>query len=83
MGSSLYFVNQISLRQSITSVRLLGRVTAARRFVLFGAATVGAFIGGGLGEAIGLRATLLVGAAALAVELALLVFSPIRKAQIQ
>ena len=83
VGSSLYFVNQISLRQSITSVRLMGRVTAARRFVLFGAATVGAFIGGGLGEAIGLRATLLVGAAALAVELALLVFSPIRKAQIQ
>lgn len=82
LGSTLYFVNQISLRQAITSVRLLGRVTAARRFVLFGAATLGAFIGGGLGETIGLRATLFVGAAALTVELALILFSPIRRAQV-
>ena len=83
LGSTLYFVNQISLRQAITSVRLLGRVTAARRFVLFGAATGGALIGGVLGEAIGLRATLLAGAAALATELALLYFSRVRGAKIE
>lgn len=82
LGSTLYFVNQISLRQAITSVRLLGRVTAARRFVLFGVATVGAFLGGALGEALGLRATLLVGSAALFVELALLLFSTVREARI-
>ena len=81
-GSSLYFVNQISLRQAITSVRLLGRVTAARRFVLFGVATLGAFIGGALGETIGLRATLLVGAAALTLELTLIQLSPIRRAKL-
>jgi len=83
LGSTLYFVNQVSLRQAITSVRLLGRVTAARRFVLFGAATGGALIGGALGEAIGLRATLLVGAAALTLELALLYFSRVRRAKIE
>ncbi len=83
LGSTLYFVNQISLRQAITSVRLLGRVTAARRFVLFGVATGGALIGGALGEAIGLRATLLVGAAALTLELALLYFSRVRRAKIE
>lgn len=83
LGSTLYFVNQISLRQAITSVRLLGRVTAARRFVLFGVATGGALIGGALGEAIGLRATLLVGAAALTLELALLYFSSVRRAKIE
>ena len=83
LGSTLYFVNQISLRQAVTAVRLLGRVTAARRFVLFGAATVGAFVGGGLGEVIGLRATLFVGALALTVELALIVFSPIRRARVE
>ena len=82
LGSTLYFVNQLSLRQAITSVQLLGRVTAARRFVLFGVATVGAFIGGALGESIGLRATLLVGSAALALELVLLLFSTIRQARI-
>ncbi|MXX25938.1 MAG: MFS transporter [Caldilineaceae bacterium SB0668_bin_21] len=83
LGSTLYFVNQLSLRQAITSVRLLGRVTAARRFVLFGVATVGAFIGGALGESIGLRATLLVGSAALAMELVLLLLPTIRRARIE
>ena len=83
LGSTIYFVNQISLRQTITSIRLLGRVTAARRFVLFGVATIGAFIGGLLGETIGLRATLLVGSAALAVELALLLASTVRQARIE
>ncbi len=83
LGSTLYFVNQLSLRQAITSVRLLGRVTAARRFVLFGVATVGAFVGGALGESIGLRATLLVGTAALAMELVLLLLPTIRQARIE
>ena len=83
LGSTLYFVNQLSLRQAITSVRLLGRVTAARRFVLFGVATVGAFVGGALGESIGLRATLLVGSAALAMELVLLLLPTIRQARIE
>lgn len=83
LGSMLYFVNQISLRQVITSVRLLGRVTAARRFVLFGVATGAAFIGGRLGETIGLRPTLFVGVLALVVELVLIVFSPIRQAQVE
>ncbi len=83
LGSTLYFVNQLSLRQAITSVRLLGRVTAARRFVLFGVATVGAFIGGALGESIGLRGTLLVGSAALALELVLLLLPTIRQARIE
>ncbi len=81
-GSAIYFVNQVSLRQAITSVRLLGRVTAARRFLLFGVATVGAFIGGALGETIGLRATLLTASAALLVELALLYLSRVRRAHI-
>ncbi len=82
LGSAFYFINQISLRQVITPVRLLGRATAARRFALFSVATVGAFIGGSLGEAIGLRATLFVGALALALELTLIVFSPIRRARV-
>ena len=82
LGSTLYFVNQLSLRQTITEVRLLGRVTAARRFALFAVATLGAFIGGALGETIGLRATLLVGAAALTFELLLIIFSPVRRASL-
>jgi hypothetical protein len=49
----------MSLRQHLTPVRLLGRVTAARRFLLFGAAPLGSALGGVLGGAVGLRVTLL------------------------
>ncbi|MBV7334396.1 MFS transporter [Chloroflexi bacterium TSY] len=81
-GMSIYFVNQVSLRQVITSVALLGRVTAARRFVLFGMAVFGAALGGFLGEVVGLRLTLLIGTAALTGELLLIILSPIRHAHV-
>jgi MFS family permease len=82
LGMSIYFVNQLSLRQVITSVHLLGRVTAARRFVLFAVAALGALLGGFLGGTIGLQATLLAGVAALAGELLLILISPLRHAQV-
>jgi Major Facilitator Superfamily len=82
MGGIFYFVNQISLRQVITSHELMGRVTAARRFILFGVAAVGAAFGGLLGESIGLRATLLVSVLALVGELVLIYFSPLRQARV-
>jgi predicted MFS family arabinose efflux permease len=59
-------------------VRLLGRVTAARRFLLFGAAPLGSALGAVLGDAVGLRATLLVGAIGVLGALVLLCFSPVR-----
>lgn len=80
IGSSFYFVNQVSLRQALTALHLLGRVTAARRFILFGMAVLGAALGGLLGEWIGLRATLLVSVIALLGELLLIYISPIRQA---
>ncbi|MEZ4714188.1 MAG: MFS transporter [Caldilineaceae bacterium] len=82
LGISIYFINQLSLRQVITSVRLLGRVTAARRFVLFGVAVLGAALGGYLGETVGLRATMLAGILALCAELLLIVNSSVRQAQV-
>ena len=82
IGGIFYFVNQISLRQAITSQELMGRVTAARRFILFGVAVLGAALGGLLGESIGLRATLFVSVLALAGELVLIYYSPIRKVQL-
>jgi predicted MFS family arabinose efflux permease len=68
----------MSLRQTLTPVGLFGRVTAARRFVMYSAQIVGAALGGFLGGAIGLRPTLIIGAAGLAVSFLLVLCSPVR-----
>jgi MFS family permease len=62
-------VHVVSLRQASTPDHLLGRMNASYRFVTYGAIPVGALLGGFLGEAIGLRATLLVSALGLLVAL--------------
>jgi MFS family permease len=76
IGATIWSINQMSLRQQITPVNLFARATAARRFLLFGLSTVGAALGGFGGETIGLRATLLVGAAGYVVSYLVLLVSP-------
>jgi MFS family permease len=61
-GSGLYSVTTNSLRQVVTPDRLLGRMNASFTFLSRGIAPLGALAGGALGEAIGLRPTLIVGA---------------------
>jgi MFS family permease len=61
-GVSLFNVNQLSLRQQITPIALLGRMNATIRFLIWGTIPLGAFCGGVLGERIGLRPTLLIAA---------------------
>ena len=63
LATTLYSINQISLRQLITPDALLGRVNATRRVFVFGVIPIGALAAGALGEAIGLRPTLAIGAA--------------------
>lgn len=53
-------VPAVSLRQTLTPVHLLGRVTAARRFLIFAMGLAGSTLGGYLGTAIGLLPTLFV-----------------------
>lgn len=62
-GACIYDIAQISLRQAGTPAALLGRMNATVRFLNWGPIPVGAFAGGVLGQAIGLRATLWVAAA--------------------
>jgi Major Facilitator Superfamily len=59
----VYNVNQVSFRQRLCPDRLLGRMNATMRFVVWGVLPVGALIGGLLGSVIGLRPTLWVGVA--------------------
>jgi predicted MFS family arabinose efflux permease len=62
LGGTIYDITQVSLRQALTPDHLQGRMSATVRFVIFGAIPVGALLGGYLGETVGLRAALLVGA---------------------
>jgi len=74
----VYNVNQVSLRQAITPDRLQGRVSATFRVIVWGVSPIGAVVGGLLGEVIGLRGTLLVGAIGVFLEFAWVLFSPVR-----
>ena len=61
-SATVYNVNQVSFRQRLCPDRLLGRMNATMRFVVWGVLPIGALIGGFLGAAFGLRTTLWVGA---------------------
>lgn len=57
----IYNVNQVSLRQAICPERLLGRMNATMRFVVWGTIPVGQIVGGLLATAIGTHATIWAG----------------------
>ncbi len=78
-ADTVYQINQLSLRQALTPERLLGRVNASMQFVGQGAALLGALAGGLLGDLIGVRSTLLVGASGSLLAAVLLALSPLRR----
>jgi MFS family permease len=59
---ALWNVNAMSLRQAVTPAGLRGRMNATMRFISWGAIPVGTVLGGILGGAIGLHATIALGA---------------------
>jgi MFS family permease len=77
-GGVIYNINARSLMQTITPDRLLGRVIATNRTIVWGVIPIGSFLGGVLGTAIGLRPTLWIGAIGALVAFAPLALSPIR-----
>jgi len=77
VGLGLFNVQLISLRQVITPAQLLARVTASYRLAAYGTIPLGALLAGLLGAAIGLRATLAVGAGGIVLAIAWLACSPI------
>jgi MFS family permease len=74
----LYNVVAISFVQAITPDRLLGRMNASRRFVVWGVIPLGSVAGGAIASTVGLREALFVGAAGSALAFIPLLLSPLR-----
>ncbi|OXM61641.1 MFS transporter [Amycolatopsis vastitatis] len=77
-GIIVYNVAQISYRQAICPDRLLGRMNASVRFVVFGTIPLGGLLGGALGEGLGLRGAMWVAVAGEAASVLWVVCSPLR-----
>lgn len=75
---TIYFINAISLRQSITPGHVLGRVNASMELLAGGVGPLGALVGGALAGLIEVQATLYVAAIGGALSVAWLLMSPIR-----
>ena len=58
VGAVFIFINFLSLRQSVTPARMLGRMTSTMRWLILLPAGPGALLGGWLGEHLGLRVAL-------------------------
>ena len=77
-GGILFNITGISLVQTLTPDRLLGRLNATRRFLVWGAIPLGSLAGGALASTIGLRPTLFVGAAGSCACFLPMLLSPLR-----
>ncbi|SDE13958.1 MFS transporter [Glycomyces harbinensis] len=78
IGGVVYNVTQVSFRQRLTPDGMLGRMNATVRFVVYGAYAVGALLGGVLGQFLGARTTLWIGAAGICLAFLPVFFSPLR-----
>src|SRR6188508_318946 len=75
----VYNVNQVGLRQAITPGRMLGRMNATMRLIVWGTIPIGALIGGILGATIGLIPTLWISAIGSFLAFLPVFFSPVRQ----
>jgi MFS family permease len=62
-GAIVFNINQLTLRQTITPPRLLGRMNSVVRFMYWSTSPAGFLIGGAIGSAYGLRPAIWIGVA--------------------
>ena len=78
LGAMLFFINYLTLRQSVTPDHLLGRVTSTMIFLSLACAPLGSLAGGAMAEIFGLRTTIgVAGAGGLLLCMVLTKFSPL------
>jgi MFS family permease len=75
--TAIYNINQVSLRQAITPDRLQGRMNATMRTIVWGTIPLGSFLGGVLGESIGVVLTITLGAVISMLALFWILLSPV------
>jgi MFS family permease len=80
-GVVVYTVAQVSFRQAITPERLQGRMSAAMRWIVWGAIPLGTLIGGAIGQTVGLHFALWVGAIGCLPTFLFVFLSPVRSIQ--
>ncbi|MFI5980302.1 MFS transporter [Streptomyces sp. NPDC051555] len=78
-GAVVYNVAQVSFRQTQCPPRLLGRMNATLRFLMWGTLPLGALVGGAVAEASGARAALWICAVGFLLVPVPLLLSPLRR----
>ena len=78
VGIPIYNINQVSLRQAITSDDLQGRMNATMRTLVWGTIPVGSFAGGILGSMFGVVSTLYIGAIVSILGVVFVLFGSVR-----
>ncbi len=73
----LYNITQVTMRQRLCPPRLLGRMNASIRFVVWGVMPIGALLSGVLGTTIGTLPTMFIGAIGTVFGAVFVVFSPL------
>ena len=79
IGMPLWNVNQVSLRQAITSNQIQGRMNATMRTITWTTWSIGALVGGILGLRLGVPLTIMIGGLIATSPTLLVIASPVRK----
>jgi MFS family permease len=77
-GVTVYNITQVSFRQAITPERLLGRMNATMRFIVWGTMPVGALVSGFVAESTSARTALWIGAVGATTAFVPTLLSPLR-----
>lgn len=78
----VYNITQVTMRQRLTPPRLLGRMNASIRFVVWGVMPLASLLSGVLGTTIGVLPTMWIGAAGAMLSCVFVLFSPITRMKV-
>lgn len=78
----VYNITQLTMRQRLTPPRLLGRMNASIRFVVWGVMPIASLTSGVLGTTIGVLPTMWIGAVGVLLASGFVVFSPIARMKV-